>query len=403
MKQNISDLQLIYPENLFIRFSDTDRQKALEKLKSDKHLNFAARKNTYLNYLCLNIFLKYLAVEKNIELPVESDKILSFWSLFNGTAIDIGETRLVIIPSDNNNFEFKVPREWLDIPELVGNYYLAIEMNLDEGWLQLTGYATYEQLKLEGHHNVFDETYTLSVEELIENIDIIWTVQEIDSYEQPKIKPLSTVTSKEVEILLNKLSLSDYYLPRLDLPFSEWATLVGKEKWRQKLQSKLNKYQSVQTSDIRENVVNLRQWFDRVFSAGWDSLETVFSTESKNLAFNFRAIPSTISRFTMTRVKLVDLGIELGEKTVVLLIGLNQVDSEKIEISVQLHPNKKQNYLPESIKVALLCSEGEILQQSSARSYDRFIQLKQFTCPQNQSFSILIQLNEYSFQEDFVC
>ncbi|TAG39467.1 MAG: DUF1822 family protein, partial [Oscillatoriales cyanobacterium] len=67
------------------------------------------------------------------------------WEVVNGTAFQIGETRLILIPSDETELEeFCVPQEWVDIPNWSADYYLPVQVNLDgddgECWIELCGF-----------------------------------------------------------------------------------------------------------------------------------------------------------------------------------------------------------------------------------------------------------------------
>lgn len=404
MKLSFDDLQLIDLDSAVISFSEAEKKEAWEQTQTDYNFNATVRQNAYLNCLCLNIFLKYLKEELNIEISSQANTIFSFWQLVNGTAVDLEKTRIILIPNENLSSELRVPGEWLDLADWVGNYYLLAELNLEQNWLQISGYATYQQMREDSSYDSVDETYSLEVAELIEDLNIMWVAREIVTCKRPQLENNPSVTSKEAETLLESFSQSLTCLPRLELPFAKWRALLAREKWRQLLLQKLQE-KTVAASEskfVSHSVVNLNQWFENTFVAGWKSLEAVFEPNSENLAFNFRKIPNLASDFSVEGVKLFDLGLKLKETEVALLIGLNETASETIRVSVQLHPVSEHIYLPEFIKIALLAPSGQILQESVARNSDRFIQLKQFFCPHGQSFTLRVELGNYSLQEDFI-
>lgn len=404
MELSSDDLQFIAPDSVVISFLEADKKEAWEKTRTGYDLNSAVRKNAYLNYLCLNIFLKYLKEELSTQISSQTSTVFSFWQLVNGTAIDLEKTRIILIPGENVNSELRVQREWLDLADWVGNYYLLVQLNLEQNWLCISGYATYQQLREDSSYDSVDETYSLEVVELIEDLNVMWAAREILTHRRPQLEEDYTITSKEAEILLESFSQSIHCLPRLELPFAKWGALLAKEKWRQILLQKLQEKRVaiIEPEFISQSAIALSQWFENTFVAGWKSLEAVFDSNSRNLAFNFRKIPNLASNFSVEGVKLFDLGIKLRKTEVALLIGLNLTASETIRLSVQLHPVREQIYLPESIKIALLAPSGEVLQESVARNSDRFIQLKQFSCPHGQSFTLRVELGDNSLQEDFV-
>lgn len=404
MELSSNDLQFIDPSSVVISFSEADKKKAWEQTRNNYNFNSVIRQNAHLNCLCSNIFLKYLKEEQNTTISSQVNNVFSFWQLVNGTAIAIEQTRIILIPSENINSDLRVPREWLDLAHWVGNYYLLVRLNLAQNWLQISGYATYQQLREDSSYDLVDETYSLAATELIEDLNVMWAARKILTHKRPRLEENYTITSKEAETLLESFSQPIDCLPRLELPFVKWGALLAQEESRQLLLQKLQEERvaDIEPEFVGQKAIALSKWFENTFVAGWKSLEAVFDSNSRNLAFNFRKIPNLSSNFSVEGVKLFDFGLKLRETEVALLIGLNLTASETIRISVQLHPVGEQTYLPESIKIALLAPSGKVLQESVARNSDRALQLKQFSCPHGQSFTLRIELGNNSMQEDFV-
>ena len=404
MELSSNDLQFIDPSSVVIGFSETDKKEAWEQTRTSYNFNGVIRKNAYLNCLCSNIFLKYLVEEQNTVISSQADIVFSFWQLVNGTAIALGRTRIILIPSENVDSELRVPREWLDLAHWVGNYYLLVQLNLEQNWLQIFGYATYQQLREDSSYDLVDETYSLETTELIEDLNVMWTAREILTSRRPQLEEDYIITSEEAETLLESFSQPIHCLPRLEIPFAKWGALLAKEEWRQVLLQKLQKAKLVviKPESLGQSAIILNKWFENTFVAGWKSLEAALLVDSENLAFNFRKISNFASDRLVEGVKILDIGLELKETKVALLIGLSLTASETIRIGVQLHPVGEQIYLPESIEIALLAPSGTVLQESVARNSDRFIQLKQFSCPHGQRFTLRVELGDNSLQEDFI-
>ncbi|MDY6899591.1 MAG: DUF1822 family protein, partial [Cyanobacteriota bacterium] len=155
MNLTINDLALIYPEQIFLEFSQQQREDIWKETQKHHYDNATARWRSYLNSLCTNTVLEYLQdyiknetdISQNPQIWQEND-LSSIWNLVNGTAIKLGSTKLILIPHEDKDFsEFKVPREWVDLPQWVGDYYLAVEINLEQCWLRICGYTTHQQLK----------------------------------------------------------------------------------------------------------------------------------------------------------------------------------------------------------------------------------------------------------------
>ena len=409
MALSLDDLAFIYPDQLFLEFSPEERENAWQQAQNQPYSNAAARWNAYLNCLCLNAFLTYLESEPDVREPPKvwpsKAELPSFWEVINGTDIQLGETRLVLVPSEQSHFtEFRVPREWLDIPDWAGNYYLAAELNLEECWLRVWGYATHQQLRNEGRYDRMDETYAIEAEDLIEDLSAMWVARELHPSRRPEVKPLLTLSSSEAASLLEQLGQQTPYSPRLDVPFAKWAALVADGRWRQELyERRLGRL--VAAAAPSRAPINLGQWFQEVFEAGWQSLDALLNADLGNLAFSFRqSQPSRkeVRKISVEGVKLIDLGMELGNQSVALLVGLTAETSQRVSIRVQLYPARGQTYLPPKIRLALLSQSGATLTESVARTQDNLIQLKRFTCPTGKGFRIQVALNGFSITEDFM-
>ncbi|MDJ0732614.1 MAG: DUF1822 family protein [Nostocaceae cyanobacterium] len=409
MNLNFADLTLLYPEQLFIEFSLESREMVWQQIQNQTYANANSRWRAYLNCLCVNTFLQYLENEPDLQSKTpkiwQETDLPSFWNLVNGTAIEIDNIRLVLIPNQEDQFtELRVPREWIDLPKWAGNYYLAIELNPQECWLRIWGYATHQQLQEEGKYEQINETYSLVAEELIEDLNVMWVAQEICPHQQIEVAAIPNLSTTEAKSLLEILSQSSSYSPRLDIPFVQWGALIANDTWRKELYQRQQK-QNIKaeiSQAITQTSINLGQWFQQVFAAGWQSLDTLVNAESGNLAFSFRQNLPATRTVTVEGVKLIDLGMQLGNKSVALLIALTRELEDKVSVRVQLHPVGGDTYLPSEIKLALLSQSGKILQEFQSRTQDNFIQLKKFTCPLKKHFAIRVACNDLSITENFL-
>jgi Protein of unknown function (DUF1822) len=404
MMATIDDLAFIYPEQLLIEFTSEDREKAWQQTQNQSYSNASARWNAYLNCLCLNLFLSYLETEldrqeKPAILP-SLESLFSIWEVVSGGAIQLGQTRLVLLPSEQSySSEFRVPREWLEIPHWAGNYYLAVEVNLEESYLQIWGYTTYEQLRERGTCDRADETYSIDTEDLIEDLSVLWVASELYPSQKPQVKSLPSLTSVEATSLIEKLQQNTPYSPRLEVPFIQWAALLANDIFRQQLYQRRIHFSEIS----HQTAINPVQWLRSSFESGWQSIEAFLNNNSDNLAYSFRQGQKLkeVRQVAVEGVKLIDLGVQLGDRSVALLVGLTQETDEKVGIRVQLYPANGQTYLPHKIKLALLSTSGDMLQESEARIQDNMIQLKRFTCPIGINFKIQVALDDFSIIEDF--
>ena len=404
MRLDLNELMAIYPEQIWIDISPESREKAWQQTQNQSYSNAASRWNAYLNCLCLNAFTRWVKEEPDLQEPLKvwsNDASLpSFWDVVNGTKLTLGETGLVLIPSDKSAFlEFRIPQEWVDIPSWAGHYYLAVNLNLEAGWMRVWGYATHEKIKQEGRCSHLDRTYVLDPEDLIADINVMWVARELFPPKKLAVKPLPTLSKEQTETILEQLSQQIDYSPRLDLSFEQWASIVGNDSSRQQLYQLRLANQNIAPSLPKAN--NLSLWLQNIFDGGWQSVNTILGNQEKTLAFGFRT-DAALNDIYVKGLKLIDLGMDLKGNAVMLLVGLTPEVDEKINIRVQLYPASGETYLPPNLKLGLLSQSGVTLQEVESRSQDNYIQLKRFKSPVGKGFSIQVALGDVSIKEDFV-
>lgn len=145
--------------------------------------------------------------------------------------------------------------------------------------------------------------------------------------------------------------------------------------------------------------VNLSQWFQNLFENGWHSIEALLATNQENLAFNFRSA-SGLNEASVKRAKLIDLGLQLANQSVALLVAIAP-EADRIAILVQLHPTAGETCLPPNIKLILLSEFGVAMQEVRSRSGDDYIQLKRFRGDPGECFNIQVAFGDISVTEAF--
>ena len=199
-----------------------------------------AYQRAWINQLCLQAFLPWFREEMDSSAKVypNTAALPSFWELVNGTAISFDTSRLILIPTlAMDGDELRVQQEWVDIPEWVANYYIAVQVNPDDGWIKIFGYTTHHNMKIRGVYDVGDRTYSLENEDLIPDINVLWVTRQLNYLEalRAEITPLASIYQTQAENLLERLGNPDVKFPRLVVPFSLWGALITHGGWREKL------------------------------------------------------------------------------------------------------------------------------------------------------------------------
>ncbi|KJH71954.1 DUF1822 family protein [Aliterella atlantica] len=390
MMLSFDDLIAIDSDCTWLEFSQEDQISAWQQVNKQIYSHDAARWNAYQNYLCLNAFQIWLAAETDLQdkpkVWTQPSELPSFWEVVNGTVITLGKTRLALVPSETMNLEeLRVQQEWVDIPTWAADYYLAIELNLAERWLKVLGYATHEQLKNEGKYDPMDRTVCLDRASLIEDLNVMWITRELSTSGSPAVKPLPSLSNQAAEALLDRLSQPPCYSPRLDVPFEQWAALIAHPTWRQHLYQRRSQYLiSAKTP------VNLSQWVQGIFTAGWQVVEELVSPTV--------LVPVARSANPIERAKQINL----GEHSVALIVTRIPEDEPEVSILLQVEPTSDRITLPENLQLSAFDESGTVHREVRAKNATPFIELPRLVGIPGEQFSVKLSVGDFSITEDFV-
>ncbi len=208
--------------------------------QSEAFSNPASRATAYLNELCLKAILQWLREDMTPQAKPWPDRaaLSSFWELVNGTAITLDGTRFILVPSEAIDVsELRVAQEWVDIPSWVGDYYLAVQIEPNEGYVRVWGYCTHEQLKSRGSYDERDRTYSLDNTDIISDISVLGVARQLcpEEAKRATVAPLPGLTPEQAQNLIFRLAGSEIMTPRLEIPFQLWGALIEHGGWRQSL------------------------------------------------------------------------------------------------------------------------------------------------------------------------
>jgi Protein of unknown function (DUF1822) len=349
------------------------------------------RWTAYLNQICLTAFLAWLQAEYVPDAIACAPVSASGWGV-NGTAIQVGTTRIVLIPSEAiDSSELEVPQEWVDIPNWAADYYLAVQLqSSDQNWLRVWGYTTHQDLKTIAHYDPSDRTYCLAAPDLTQDLSAFWVTLQFCPTAQTRtaIAPLPELSTIQAENLLQRLNRTEVTFPRLAVPFELWGALLVQHESRQ----------------ISRNQINLSQWLQQRVEGGWQTLEALFGTAPGSLALSFRSTGGTGAAET-TQGKLIELAAPPDRQAVVLLVRLQTEADQRVAITAQIYPDLdsgNNSYVPARLTLVLLSEAGDVLQSVQATEQDDYIQLRRFRCAPETRFSLQVTLGDRSFTEDFI-
>jgi hypothetical protein len=346
--------------------------------------------NTYLNQVCLNTVLPWLQAEHDPDASAWSGAVPLLGELVRGTAIDLGDQRLILLPDKTiDTSELQVPQEWIDLSTWAGDYYLAVQIDSDDLYMRIWAYTTHAQLKNLGSYDADQRVYCLDAYQLVQDLSVLWIVRQFAEVTRTAIAPLPPLPAAQAENLLQRLTNPAVLQPRLEIPFQLWAALLSDGDWWQRLSRSRRSESSPAT--LTRPFTNLSQWLQNRFDEGWQTLEELDMAAE---AFNVRQGDRT--QRSIRRAK------RLADQDTLLLVAVEPEADGRVTIQAKLRPLNSTGCLPQGLSLTLLSTTGETVQLVQARDQDNVIRLKRFKCPPDTQFKLQVAIDDTLITEDFV-
>lgn len=375
----------------------------LPTIANRTYSNATAINNAELNQICLQkiqVWLTEIGIESTPTFsPAQMDSI---WDVVNGFALTVGNRRLIIIPSDKfDREELSVPQEWVDIPTWMGDYYLAVQIDLDERTMNIWGYTSHRTLRETGTFDRIDRTYSISSDFLIGDLDILWMAQLLDLQEITIVPTIPSLNSDRSTSAIDRLSQPSPYSPRLDLDFNTWAAILSSNDLREQLHQRRLQVTTLQAvTTPRLSLTDwLRQEFSQALEQGWQIGNAIVGGEAAMMR-NLAVVRG--GEMSIELDKLINLQYQLDQTSVVMLVGIKAQDATHVTVSVQVYPVLGTPTLPPQLKLSYITDAGEELAAIISRSSDIQIQLPLFTSDVGTTFNIQLQLDGKSQIEKFI-
>ena len=238
--------------------------------------------------------------------------------------------------------------------------------------------------------NLLDEVVTISSERVREKATHFYVLLEvIEENEEAIFRGLL-----RHDRLTDYLHTSDHRLP-LSLFDSEPNHLLFYCQYLEPDAIALPVIETKLTPVLSTQRTKLTQWLQETIIEGWETLDKLINPEA-SLAFSTRSVTKEYKRG-----KVINLGMELNQVTMMLLVTVTEQEEGKLKIGMQLYPTNQAKYLPPEVQLTLISKAGKTLQSVQAREQDSFIQLKPFKGKPGKRFTVEIALGETQIREDF--
>ena len=453
MKLSQANLSQIYSEHLWLELSDSDLELARPNPKN--YSNDTGRNYAFFNRLCLNAFLQWC--EENLELKPavfpNQEVLPMLWEFFTGCGVNLYGKRLVLIPTDAIDMaDFAVPQEWVDVPNLAADYYLPVQIDLENRSVHFWGFVSRRTLKAKADFDSIYRLYYVEGDWVIPNLEMLEGASNLRD-EKGQVAPLATLSNGEVENLMIKLSEPSPYSPRLKAKFEKWGALLNENRWLQQLYER-----RVPPSPV---VFNLSMWLDGIVQEGWQTFDEWFNVKIpafrskqvkgieldspekiKRAVKQFRnsqrevAVPADVEdREALVHLlqhthdetvrwkaaeylwaidpdssnsairRVMDLGLQLMGHPIALMIAVLRKVDGRIAVLLRAYPMGGQTKLPPDLQLIALDENGNPIPRLEAvarqEPLDDYIALY-FTADVGDRFSVRLTLEDTTITEQFV-
>jgi hypothetical protein len=378
MLLTLEQIKAIDPQTLWLEIVPVDLDRATPN--PQLYTNPTGVNNALLSQLCLDKFQAWLRDrEITNRVSLTPNESLQIWDVVSGGAIEIDRTRIILIPTDLlDRDRLRVPQEWVDLPNWLGDYYLGVQVDLESGLMNVWGFTSHRSLKQKGRYSSLDRSYSLDSDFLVPDLDLLWIAAELELAEHTTVPELPSIALESALASIQELNNPSPYSPRLQLDFEVWGAILNNPSLRSQLyQTRLSRMAIDCAPAPLQLGAWLRQEFTNAIANGWQ---------------NYQAVPTRTPNQAIEQSKLVNLQIDLHQETVVLLIGIIPESSDLIRVLVRVHPAIGSRHLPPQLQLSYLDEHGVSLRTVIARTNDDFIQLPAYTCPIGMEFNIQLQL-----------
>ncbi|MCS6812235.1 MAG: DUF1822 family protein [Cyanobacteria bacterium] len=355
----LDQLAELYPEHIWLTIADSDRQAAAQA-EQYPYSHDTARARATLNTLCLECLKRELpeTLDRPDTIAPATDDLAKRWEFVTGFSVTIGDVPLVVIPTDTLTLdELRVPREWVDIPsdhQWAAPYYVACQVDLEDDWVRIAGYATHDDVKA-GAYDRVDRTYSLPVSNLHENIYTIWHLREHCPDPQPQVESLPDLSDSVAESLIRHYSQPMPYSPRL-LPEPEggdrWLALLANPSHLDQLHTCRTSPQQERVS-IGETLVTITREARAVVITAWRSLQDLVNPPEFAMAI---ARSAQINPMSKGCEVLLD-----GQRFNLAIVYQLTNDPEELRAQIKVNSPDPQASLPVGLTLDVRDEQGDLL------------------------------------------
>ncbi len=341
LPSSLTTSRLLLPETIWLEPEQMEQAKTM----SERARSETQRWESYLNALALLAFEQWLSDRLPEYAIVRSPKPIESISYIqvNGFTVCLLAVEHVLDET------VRVSQAVVEQTALAAHFYVVQEVSEEQALVTVRGFCRYDELSRNCHHyQVRDGYYQL---------------------------PLSFLDAEPNHLLFYCRSLQP---SAIALPTS--AATVATERF---------------LGSLAKPTTTLTQWLQGAFDESWQAIDQLINPDAY-LSFSTRTVEPGAKRG-----KLINLGVQLGQQTVALLVNVTPEAEGKLGVLVQLHPTGETRYLSPNLTLSLRSQTGKMLQEVTSRSQDNYVQLKPFKGRSGTRFNVAVQFDHETVEENF--
>ena len=147
---------------------------------------------------------------------------------------------------------------------------------------------------------------------------------------------------------------------------------------------------TVPVKSSEKTLINLENWFQEIFEAGWQTAAELLETPTLTPAFRNSGVEGG---------RLISIGSD--NTPIILIVRVIQTSISNRDVAVEIIPELEHKYLLSGLQLMLLDSDGDIVMEATTRQDNKNLKFE-FTGTSGEAFSIKLELFDNFVQEDFI-
>ncbi|MGK7950877.1 MAG: DUF1822 family protein [Xenococcaceae cyanobacterium] len=147
---------------------------------------------------------------------------------------------------------------------------------------------------------------------------------------------------------------------------------------------------TVSLKSREQTIINLENWFQEIFEAGWQTAAELLETPTLTPAFRTSGVEGG---------RLISIGSD--NTPIILIVRVTQTSTSNRDVAVEILPELEHKYLPSGLQLMLLDSDGDAVMEATTRQDNKNLKFE-FTGTCGETFSIKLELFDNFVQEDFI-